>query len=437
MNKHSFKNEELIAKAKDGDKDAEIELLQMNEKLCFYVARRYTNTGIEVEDLASIGKIGLIKSYKTFDISKGFKFATYASMVINNEILMYLRRNKKHNGNTNLEKTLNVDIDGNELTLIDILPAPEDDIKYEDFDALKKTLKIFNDNAAENYKQILQMYFYEEKTQLEIAKVLGISQSYVARIMAAIEKMLKIIAETGKFKKVSAQSAAREKAIGRRQMNSNNKPKRRKKEKKMADKQFFKNDFVYIFKNYSLKSKEIASALGLKEQTIHNYKSKINKGEWDNVNPKIQDHVLEKIELYIAKNRQETYGKPKPKPNKINLDAMVEKTAEKVDKTFKKIVSPYGECQPIPNKLDEVKFISEDATEIDKFIESMEQPNVETKTLKVELIQKKEIKILDNRISLTSNKDDMANIILGIYELLKNTPEGSMVKMNMEFEVTK
>ena len=173
-------------------------LVEHNLRLVVYIAKKFDNTGVGVEDLISIGTIGLIKAINTFKPDKNIKLATYASRCIENEILMYLRRNSKVKMEVSIDEPLNVDWDGNELLLSDILGTSEDiiykDIEREvDIKLLKKALS----TLSERERMIIHMRFglddYEggEKTQKEVADLLGISQSYISRLEKKIMKRLK------------------------------------------------------------------------------------------------------------------------------------------------------------------------------------------------------------------------------------------------------
>ena len=171
------------------DEEARKLLIEHNLRLVVYIAKKFDNTGIGVEDLISIGTIGLIKAINTFNPTKNIKLATYASRCIENEILMYLRRNNKTKLEVSIDEQLNVDWDGNELLLSDILGTEEDTI-YKDLEqeAERKILiKALNLLSARE-RSIIQMRFGigtvdgEEKTQKEVADLLGISQSYISRL---------------------------------------------------------------------------------------------------------------------------------------------------------------------------------------------------------------------------------------------------------------
>lgn len=171
------------------EKEAKAILIEHNLRLVVYIAKKFDNTGVSVEDLISIGTIGLIKAINTFNPVKNIKLATYASRCIENEILMYLRRNSKTKMEVSIDEPLNVDWDGNELLLSDILGTEEDTI-YKDLEqeAERKILiKALNLLSARE-RSIIQMRFGigtvdgEEKTQKEVADLLGISQSYISRL---------------------------------------------------------------------------------------------------------------------------------------------------------------------------------------------------------------------------------------------------------------
>ena len=173
-------------------------LIEHNLRLVVYIAKKFDNTGVGVEDLISIGTIGLIKSINTFNPEKNIKLATYASRCIENEILMYLRRNNKTRLEVSIDEPLNVDWDGNELLLSDILGTDEDVI-YRDIEieVEKKLLMKAIDKLSERERTIINLRFGlntpdgQELTQKEVAALLGISQSYISRLEQKIMKQLK------------------------------------------------------------------------------------------------------------------------------------------------------------------------------------------------------------------------------------------------------
>ena len=173
-------------------------LIEHNLRLVVYIAKKFDNTGVGVEDLISIGTIGLIKAINTFNSEKKIKLATYASRCIENEFLMYLRRNSKTRLEVSIDEPLNVDWDGNELLLSDIL-GTEEDIIYRDIeDEVERNLLLHAVNTlSEREKQIVELRFGlnrrdgKEMTQKQVADLLGISQSYISRLEKKIMKRLK------------------------------------------------------------------------------------------------------------------------------------------------------------------------------------------------------------------------------------------------------
>ena len=178
--------------------EAKKTLIEHNLRLVVYIAKKFDNTGVGVEDLISIGTIGLIKAINTFNPTKKIKLATYASRCIENEILMYLRRNSKTKMEVSIDEPLNVDWDGNELLLSDILGTEEDTI-YRDLEneAERKLLIRALNKLNSREKMIVRMRFGlddpegHEKTQKEVADMLGISQSYISRLEKKIMQRLK------------------------------------------------------------------------------------------------------------------------------------------------------------------------------------------------------------------------------------------------------
>ncbi|ASN05845.1 RNA polymerase sporulation sigma factor SigE [Virgibacillus necropolis] len=186
----------LLKRLPTGDKAARAMLIERNLRLVVYIARKFENTGINIEDLISIGTIGLIKAVNTFKPEKQIKLATYASRCIENEILMYLRRSNKLKSEISFDEPLNIDWDGNELLLSDVLGTDDDVItknleKTVDKDLLKNALSHLNNRE----KQIMELRFgligQEEKTQKDVADMLGISQSYISRLEKKIIRRLK------------------------------------------------------------------------------------------------------------------------------------------------------------------------------------------------------------------------------------------------------
>jgi len=186
----------LINKLEAGDGAVRSVLIERNLRLVVYIARKFENTGIGIEDLVSIGTIGLIKAVNTFDPGKRIKLATYASRCIENEILMYLRRNNKTRTEVSFDEPLNIDWDGNELLLSDVLGTDNDIIyKYIEEEVDKKLLHIALKKLSGRERRIMELRFGlnngTEKTQKEVADLLGISQSYISRLEKRIINRLK------------------------------------------------------------------------------------------------------------------------------------------------------------------------------------------------------------------------------------------------------
>ena len=179
-------------------------LVERNLRLVVYIAKKFENTGVGIEDLVSIGTIGLMKSINTFKANKNIKLATYASRCIENEILMFLRRSNKIKGEISIDEPLNQDGDGNELLLSDILGTDADIVSKGIEDEVdKKLLRICMEKLNPREKNIMELRFGfktgNEKTQKEVADMLGISQSYISRLeKKIISKMKKeILSKTG------------------------------------------------------------------------------------------------------------------------------------------------------------------------------------------------------------------------------------------------
>ncbi len=196
----SEEEQEKIKLLADGDSEVKKLLIERNLRLVVYIARKFDNTGIELDDLISVGTIGLIKAINSFDVEKKIKLATYASRCIENEILMHLRRVSKIKGEVSFDEPLNVDWEGNELLLSDVLGTDSDVVsKNLEISAEHEQLKnaILKLNPRE--RQIMQLRFGlgggKELTQKEVADLLGISQSYISRlekkIVARLRKEIK------------------------------------------------------------------------------------------------------------------------------------------------------------------------------------------------------------------------------------------------------
>lgn len=180
----------------NGDMEARNKLIEHNIRLVVFLAKKYENTGYDLEDLVSIGSIGLIKGINTYKMDKNIKLATYCSRCIANEILMFLRKNKRRRSEISFEDALNYDAEGNELHLEDILGTDED-IVYKEFESkvdkkmLENELNSLNDRERHIMKLRYGLNNTEEYTQKEVANMLGISQSYISRIEKKVIRRLK------------------------------------------------------------------------------------------------------------------------------------------------------------------------------------------------------------------------------------------------------
>ncbi len=186
---------ELILALKT-DPEASVKLIEHNLRLVVYIAKKFENTGVGIEDLTSIGTIGLIKAINTYQPDKNIKLATYASRCIENEILMYIRKNSNRKREVSIDEPLNVDWDGNELLLSDVLGTDEDVVyksieESEERTIVQGAIKKLNKREQTIINLRFGLNGEEEKTQKEVADLLGISQSYISRLEKKIIKRLK------------------------------------------------------------------------------------------------------------------------------------------------------------------------------------------------------------------------------------------------------
>lgn len=184
-----------IDKSLAGDENAKSKLIEHNLRLVVFLAKKYENTGVDLEDLVSIGTIGLIKGVSTYKPDKNIKLATYASRCIDNEILMFLRKNKKRRGEVSFEDSLSYDAEGNELRLEDILGTDSDIVTKGLENETERTLLYTEIQKLKERDQKIMilrygLYNHEEMTQKDVADVLGISQSYISRIEKKVIRRL-------------------------------------------------------------------------------------------------------------------------------------------------------------------------------------------------------------------------------------------------------
>ena len=194
------KEEEIywVERKENGDKEASDKLIEHNLRLVVFLAKKYDNTNVDLEDLVSIGTIGLIKAVSTYKLDKNIKLATYASRCIDNEILMYLRKTKRRKGEVSFEDSLSFDAEGNELHLEDVLGTDADIVTKGLEDALDKKIMTDEINKLnERDREIIELRYglnnKKELTQKEVADRLGISQSYISRIEKKVIAKLKSI----------------------------------------------------------------------------------------------------------------------------------------------------------------------------------------------------------------------------------------------------
>ena len=185
-----------LVMASDGDQMAKDKLIEHNLRLVVFLAKKYENTSVDLEDLVSIGTIGLIKAINTYSMDKNIKLATYASRCIDNEILMYLRKNKRVRTEVSFDESLSFDVDGNELHLEDILGTDADIVTKNIEESSDKKIMLEEINKLNKRDKEITVMRYgllgtNEKTQKEVASLLGISQSYISRIEKKVIKRLR------------------------------------------------------------------------------------------------------------------------------------------------------------------------------------------------------------------------------------------------------
>ena len=183
----SDEEKELLKRLMKKDVEAKNILIERNLRLVVYIAKKFENSGVNIEDLVSIGTIGLMKAINSYNLEKNIKLATYASRCIENEILMFLRKNNKIKTEVSIDEPINTDSEGNDLSLADILGTDNDSIfKHVEENDNKKILEIAIKKLNDREKMIMQLRYgfngYDELTQKEVADKLGISQSYISRI---------------------------------------------------------------------------------------------------------------------------------------------------------------------------------------------------------------------------------------------------------------
>lgn len=190
--------EKYVLMSMDNNQDARNKLIEHNLRLVVFLSKKYDNTGTDLEDLVSIGTIGLIKAVNTYRLDKNIKLATYASRCIDNEILMYLRKTKRKKGEVSFEDSLSYDSDGNELHLEDVLGTEKDIVTKGLDEELDRSIMLEEiEKLSQRDKEIIELRYglnnKKEMTQKDVANLLGISQSYISRIEKKVIKRLKSI----------------------------------------------------------------------------------------------------------------------------------------------------------------------------------------------------------------------------------------------------
>lgn len=294
MGEIKISNEELIRLAKNGDGEAEREFFIVNDRFCHYVVKRWRNTSIHYDDLLSIARLGIFKAYRVFDPDKGFKFATFAFQVMENELRMNFRREKKHANVDSFSEISIRDKEGKQKTVEDFFG--EEDSGFDDIekaDVLKTIIDEFSSTASEVELFTLKTRFFDNLTQYEVAKKAGMSQSYIGRIEKRVSE---------KLKKISIKHGV-----------IDTHPQIKKEVKQVATKAKVNiPNFVYLVKNYpDLKQKDISIIFGIEPKTglICRYFKSYTNGEFDAVNPE-PDNMDELVAKHIRKYYPEFLSGP-------------------------------------------------------------------------------------------------------------------------------
>lgn len=374
MAKFKYNNEELIKKAKSGDEESYINLLQYNERLCYHIAHKFSNTKIDIEDLASIAKIGLIKAYNTFDLDKGIKFATYCATIMHNEILMYLRKDKKHNSLVYLDSVLFDDGEGSETTLLDTIESPEEEFKFEDYEHLNNVIEVFKLKSKKYENEILDMYFYKKMNQKEIGKQLNLSQSYISRRITAINI---------KLKKISIDLMAK---INRKEENN------------MNVNTVSKSSIIrYLLENRKMDIDKISEITGYKEKSIKNVEYRIKNTRYSH---EIRIINLEDIKKYAPDIYKKIYKEDiikEAKEDKKETSIKVEAIKKDKPKDIVKIESSTSiKTEPFTAEklFDLIYDIRNEVVVVKNILNNYENNSTEYKLI-LELLKVKEEK-LDN-----------------------------------------
>lgn len=336
-------NEELIEKAKQGDKESYELLFKKNDKFNYHVAKRYKSTGCELEELANVARFGMLKAYNSYQIDKGTKFITYASIVMENEILMFIRKYKRYRNEMSMQQVVCNDSDGNEKTLEETLESQElsqEEIyeKQEEARELNRAIKFLDERS----QKIIQMKYFENKTQKEISNELMVSQSYVSRLTIKACEELKKIIEGGTTMILTKKELSQ---------------------------------MIYIFDKRNNKEIEItfdniAEMFDICQATVTNYNKKYKKGEYDDMERipiDVSKYEIKRVEkdnvkictqkehkdyitpLDIEKNLCYTHANDKNEKNKDEVNAVQE-------------VKETGTKKTVPNSKVHLQIQVEEAT---------------------------------------------------------------------------
>ena len=266
------KNTDLLRRAKNGEPGAKDLFFAHNYRLIVYTARKFEESGVELDELIALAQYGFLKAFNTFDFAKGVKFATYASRCMENEILRHLRKHKRNQGTVSLDAPLNIDVDGNELVVADVYAA--DDGRYEDYaekDALRAVMEEFKRTASPHDKKIIEWRFMQEEevTQREVAERLGISQSYISRLE---KKALKVLRKIAKRHQLIEGGTAMTPKVD-------------------------PGLLVYAFENTALSNSQIGQAFNLSLPTVGKWRERYKAGALRNVEP--NPEAKEILDRYI------------------------------------------------------------------------------------------------------------------------------------------
>jgi RNA polymerase sporulation-specific sigma factor len=371
-------NEELIVLAKEGNKEAYEFFFSKNDRFNYHIARKYSNVD-NLDDLVSLSRIGMLKAYNKFDPSKGVKFITYASRIMINEILMHNRKIKKHKFDVSMDAPISRDEGGNELTIVDILEYEEDYDRLENQEFTDHVISDFQKNLKPKEKIVFNEMILGSSTQVETGKKINLSQSYASRI------------KTGLIKKLQNKYGNGEVKV----------------RKSLVE----PGEFKYAVNNYpELSHTDLARIFNVSTPTIANNFKRLKAGKFDENIAEAGDNIKEKLKKSSEKRLAKKKKVEEKKEDKRMLDILNAEEPTKLDDMLKKGKERYGDA--LTNLAKEEAKEKED-------------------------ISKEEIIILKNKISNTSNRDEAAEMIYGLYQMIQAMPKDSKVKMDIIMEVVK